>query len=258
MHVFHSPAPWLSFGPELVFSPDGKLVAAGIIMTPPPCEKAPTEPYPCIRVWDLQSGHELFSLSCQSSEWVWLTFDPSGRFLCICQWEAGLITILSVPKWELVETTPTAFPCALALYSPEGDLLLVNEGYVTLRVFDRKTKEELWRSSGDFRGPTAFNPEGDLVISGSSAGVITVWEAKEGKTMLSFHAHREGFLSLAFHPNGRYFATTGRNHMLKIWSVHDENLVHVLDFAQLLALENTAKPELAYFLSRVFAVSFIV
>ena len=91
--------------------------------------------------------------------------------------------------------------------------------------------------------------------SGSSAGVITV-EAKEGKTMLSFHAHREGVFSLAFHPNGRYFASTGRDHMLKIWSVHNGNLVYGVDFAQLLALENTAKPELAYFLSRVFAVSF--
>ena len=94
------------------------------------------------------------------------------------------------------------------------------------------------------------------MISGASVGVITVLEAKEGKTMLSFHAHREGVLSLAFHPNGRYFATTGRDHMLKIWSVHDGNLVYVVGFAQSLALENTAKPELAYFLFRVFAVSF--
>jgi len=139
VQVFHAPAPWLSFGPEVVFSPDGKFVAAGIMMTPPPRGKAPTEPFPCIKVWDLQSGQELFSLSCQSSEWVWPTFDPSGRFLCICQWEASLITILSVTNWEIVETIPTASPCAEALYSPEGDLLLVNEGYVTLRVLDRKT-----------------------------------------------------------------------------------------------------------------------
>ena len=46
VQVFHAPAPWLSFGPELVFSPDGKVVAARIMMTPPPREKAPTEPFP--------------------------------------------------------------------------------------------------------------------------------------------------------------------------------------------------------------------
>jgi WD40 repeat protein/serine/threonine protein kinase len=62
-----------------------------------------------------------------------------------------------------------------------------------------------------------FSPDGWRIASSDQDGWVKVWDAKTGREILKFRAHREHARSVAFSPDGQRLATGSWDGTVKVW-----------------------------------------
>ncbi len=65
----------------------------------------------------------------------------------------------------------------------------------------------------------AFSPDGQYVATATQAGVVRVWQAKNGQLCQRWPAHQLSAHSVVFSPDGRYLASGGWDGMVKVWEM---------------------------------------
>ncbi|HLX58607.1 MAG TPA: WD40 repeat domain-containing protein [Ktedonobacteraceae bacterium] len=55
----------------------------------------------------------------------------------------------------------------------------------------------------------AWSPDGKYIASGDTTGIIQVWEAYPGKTMLTYHGHTRFVRGIAWSPDGQHIVSGG-------------------------------------------------
>lgn len=118
----------------------------------------------------MTTGKEVCTLT-EGAEWI--DFDPHGKFLATSSWYDETVKLWDVTTWQKVHVFSITHP-GQVVFSPREDLLVVNEDYTKLSLWDVGTKEKVRVLSGgtDFMAPVAFSPDGSLLASGSSDGAI--------------------------------------------------------------------------------------
>ncbi len=152
------------------FSPDGgRLVTSCASNT-----ANASEPAGEVRVWDVKTGKEIFTLPARNIGIVTVAFSPDGKRL------AGSCLKQSVKVWELAT----------------GQEALVLTGH-TLEVYS-----------------VAFSPDGRRLASCSGkwgqdkGGELKVWDVATGKELLSLQPHTTAIWSIAFSPDGQRLASS--------------------------------------------------
>ena len=64
-----------------------------------------------------------------------------------------------------------------------------------------------------------FSPDGSLIISGGGDGLITLWDAANGTSILALPAQNVSIEALAFAPNGHLFASGDADGSLIVWAI---------------------------------------
>jgi WD40 repeat protein len=131
---------------------------------------------------------------------------------------ASLLSRIDFGPWDHV---------LAAAWSPDGELLAASAGenvhliaYPSLEVI-----HEL--RVGASTESLAFSPAGSIEAGGFPLlalavkdGSIQLWDPSSGDLSCSFQGHRNGAKSLSFFPDGRRFATTGMDAMVRVWDVY--------------------------------------
>jgi WD40 repeat protein len=83
--------------------------------------------------------------------------------------------------------------------------------------------------------------DGTRILSGGHDGVVVLWDSRDGRTLAAWRGDLTLVSSCRFSPDGRLFATAGRDKTLKIWSVETGLLgtVNLREFMDHL-VDNTA------------------
>jgi WD40 repeat protein/DNA-binding CsgD family transcriptional regulator len=191
----------------VTFSPDGKLLAAGM---------ADGE----IRVWHVPDGKPL--LACEGhANWVMaVAFSPDGARLAsggsdqtIKLWDVRTGQCLSTWRGHTNWVTSVAF-------SPDGTLLVSGSSDRTVKLWNPSTGQCLstWRGHTGWVRSVAFHPVGTLLASGSEDQTIHLWNLSTGQVFETLHEHTGGVMSVAFSPDGKLLASGSSDRTVKLWN----------------------------------------
>ncbi len=178
---------------QLVFSPDGTLLAADAIDGP-------------LRLWDITTGRTPKILTQDAKLWGVLTFSKDGKTLA-CQSQSGKIELWDVATKTLRTTLgeDSRTPIHTLVFSPDAKTVVTANPSGKIRIWDTYTGAELSVfSTGHTRkfGALAFSPDSTLLGSGH-INTIMLWDARTF-TQLSNRVDTNAWINaLVFSPDGR-------------------------------------------------------
>jgi WD40 repeat protein/serine/threonine protein kinase len=168
---------------SVAFSPDNRRLASAGGDPDKPGE---------VRVWDAETGQELFALKGHTSGVNSVAFSPDGQRL------------------------------ASASGHPDkpGEL----------KVWDAQTGQELLTLKGHTSGVNcvAFSPDGRHLATASWDKSVKVWDATTGAEDFLLKEHSAAVLSVAFSPDGRHLASASDDGTIKVWDLGTRKVVHTL------------------------------
>ncbi|TFY54734.1 hypothetical protein EVJ58_g8685 [Rhodofomes roseus] len=212
----------------VVFSPDGKWVAAGITM--------PKGRDFAICKWDADTGDpigqllELAGSACDPDdrEFVSIVFAPNGKRIAAVSGNAE-----NAGLWDAETGTKIAAPSNFwaATFSPDSAFAVYGEPSGAIHVRDAETGDAIGQPiQGHTEGvlSLAFSPDGKFIASGSYDTTVRVWSFEHGK--LAGHrvlkGHATFVKSVVFSPDGRLLASASDNGEICIWDAAQTTTGH--------------------------------
>jgi WD40 repeat protein len=70
----------------------------------------------------------------------------------------------------------------------------------------------------------AYAPDGSLIAT-ASGGIVQVWRALDGESLIQLEEHTQEIESLSFSPDNHLLVTASLDHTARVWSLPDEKLL---------------------------------
>jgi WD40 repeat protein len=208
---------------QVAFSPDGTRLggAAGS----------------SARLWEAASGKLLADFEGPDEALTSIAFNPDGTLLAGAS-SAGL----SVWLWRVADGEPVLLiPDALdnctieaVAFHPRGELLAVggidwlatggSDG--ALSLWNTKERCEVATFLGGCRA-LAFHPSGQFVAAASLEQSVLIWNLDTQGLAAELLGHDGNVTAVAYSPDGRYLATGGEDHFLRLWSDTGDELTAI-------------------------------
>jgi cytochrome c len=178
-----------------------------------------------VRLWDLETGEELFVLDEHDTNVNAVAFSHDGRHLLTGSYDS------TIRYFELPEdgTRPRLAGVmeghdfgvnALAFLPGDGEAISASVDE-TVRLWDLATGRELAELRGH-EGPVfavAVSPDGLWAASGGVDGTVNLWNIEERRIVASLYGHGEPVWSLAFTPDGKRLLSAGGDEVTRVWDV---------------------------------------
>ena len=196
------PGPWQDTAGDanaLAFSPDNKILAAGI-------------PRQGIRAWDINTGAELFNFNAVEPFGRKLVFSLNGKTL------ATNGTHVQTRIWDVSTqrdiTPPNIMNASALAFSPDGKTLAYGHpnGIVLSDVTPTSIRERGRISNHrGFGSVLTFSPDGKILLDPKIIGwppLIQLWDVDTGTDLGTLSGHTEGIETLVFSHDGKTLATS--------------------------------------------------
>ena len=73
-----------------------------------------------------------------------------------------------------------------------------------------------------------WSPRGELLVSGSSDGMLRWWDVQSGECVRTREAHQGAVQSLRISPDGRRLASCGDDGAIQVWDLESGELLRTL------------------------------
>ena len=203
----------------ITFSPDGKYMASGSGDN-------------TVKIWEVESGRELRTLSGHTDTVLSIAFSPDGKHI-VSGSDDNSVQIWDVESGNKLQ----GFSGRRAAYSPDGRYIafVASGGGRTIKIWDVNRGRELRTLSGhtDSVLSIAYSPDGKYIVTGSANNdkTVKIWDANSGRELRTLSGHYGGVGSVAYSPDGRYivssnggYVVTERN-TIKKWDANSGNEV---------------------------------
>lgn len=193
---------------SLVFTPDGRRLVTG-------------GDDHIIRVWNVDTGQQLFSLSGHASAIKGLAVKSDGSMLVSAS-DDQTIKLWNLGNGQELRTLKghTSYLNAVVI-SPDGQLLASASADQTVRIWDLDTGQELRIFTGhtSYVNAIVFSPDGQLLASASADRTIMLWNAKTGELLHTLEGHGSYVNAIAFTPDGEHLISASADQTIRTWAV---------------------------------------
>jgi WD40 repeat protein len=191
---------------SVVFSPDGRRMAGAS------ADKT-------VRVWDVATGRELFTLFGHQSTVNSVAFSLDGARLASGSADSTVRVWDAATGQELVCHRGHVGTVGGVAFSPDGQFLASTSKDRTIKVWKSATDARVatLRGHSNFIEAVRTSRDGRAVASAGSDGTIRVWDMESGRQQISIRAHESGVDSLDISPDGQRLASGGRDRLVKVW-----------------------------------------
>ncbi|WDD32958.1 AAA-like domain-containing protein [Nostoc sp. UHCC 0926] len=194
---------------SVVFSPDGKTLASA--------SRDNT-----IKLWNLDTGKEITTLTGHSS-WVnSVVFSPDGKTLASASRDNTIkLWNLHTGK-EITTLTGHSSWVNSVVFSPDGKTLASASRDNTIKLWNLHTGKEITTLTGhsSWVNSVVFSPDGKTLAFASRDNTIKLWNLHTGKEITTLTGHSSWVNSVVFSPDGKTLAFASRDNTIKLWNLH--------------------------------------
>jgi WD40 repeat protein/serine/threonine protein kinase len=187
-----------------------------------------------VRVYDVQSGKNLFTLQGHSTRVVTVAFSPDGRRLASGSVDKTVKLWDTETGQEVLTLRGHTNLVGHVLFDPSGRRLASGSDDGTVRVWDATPPEEdprirTLRGHSGVVSSVAFSPDSRLLASAGGDRTVRVWEAATGREVLLLPGHTKRVNSVAFSRDGSLLASASEDATVKLWDARTGAEIITLD-----------------------------
>jgi WD40 repeat protein len=215
---------------SIAFSPDGHRIVSG------------SEDH-TIRIWNLDSNTPPETIS-TTSPISRVAVSPDGRTILalnkydksVLLWDVGSKQIAGVLSTDTTEVSNIR-PRSMTL-SQDGEILIVpaaDGSAIAVWDFPNRRLKQILPIFHEGReiGSLAISPDGSRIAVGDVfTGVLSVWDLRQGRLLVTLSGHNGGVTSLAWTPDGTRLVSSSTDRTVRVWdsrSVYNHDAEMLLD-----------------------------
>ncbi len=183
-----------------------------------------------IKVWNVNTGKVIRTLSQNSAEVSSVAVSPDGNLLAVgsCNTPRSNVKVWHISTGKLLHTLlGHQKPVNCVAISSDGQILA--SGSNKIKIWNLHNGDRictLWHSS--VVNAAVISPDGTMLISGSSDNKIRLWNPHTGEPLRTLNGHSGGVKSVAVSPDGQILVSGSSDKTIKIWHIDTSKVVHTL------------------------------
>ncbi len=177
-----------------------------------------------LKVWNLETGAELFTLPGHSESVNALIATPDGKQVISGSSDKTLKVWNLETGVELFTLTGHSNWVNAVAVTPDGKQVISGSSDKTLKVWNLETGKKLFTLTGHsgLVNAVVVAPDSKQIISGSSDKTLKVWSLEAGADALTFTGHGSSLNAVAVTSDGKR-VIFGDDYTLKIWDLEAKN-----------------------------------
>ncbi len=177
--------------------------------------------YP-IRLWNMANGSLVHELRGHDSYVDQVRFTDGGSHLLSASSDDA-IQEWDIATGDAIQTTTGIRYNNHPLFSADGTLFAsrIADNIVSIRSPNNDAPTSTLEHDDFSVWALAFNPDGSLLVTGTSAGNLYLWRVEDGTLLQKIPAHTDILTTLAFSDDGTTLISAGWDDTLRFWQIQD-------------------------------------
>ncbi|WP_242051242.1 WD40 domain-containing protein [Nostoc spongiaeforme] len=174
-----------------------------------------------IKLWNLNTGKEIFTFRGHQSSVNSVAFSPDGKTLASASDDKTIKLWNLTTGKEIFTFRDHQFSVNSVAFSPDGKTLASASDDKTIKLWNLTTGKEIFTFQEDQSKiqSIAFSPNGKILASASLENTIKLWDIATGKENAFLTGHQGSVFNVTFSPDGKTLASASADNTIKLWNV---------------------------------------